>query len=52
MAETMRLRVPKRDTGAEQLVVALKVGNAAGAKGLHQMVKVAVQLQEAGGDRE
>ena len=44
MAETMRVRVPMRDTGADQSVRALKAGNAAGAKGLGQMAKIAAQL--------
>ena len=31
---TRRVRVPKRDAGTDQLVVAMKPGNAGGAKGL------------------
>jgi hypothetical protein len=41
---TARRRVPKRGTGADQLVRALKAGNAAGAKGLGQTAALAAQL--------
>jgi len=33
--ETTRTRVPKQSTGADQLVVVVKTGNAVGAKGLN-----------------
>lgn len=36
--EPTRVRVPKRDAGADQLVVAKKPGNAGGAKGLDRLV--------------
>ncbi len=39
-----RMRVPMRGTGADQPVRALKAGNAAGAKGLGQMVVFLAQL--------
>ncbi len=42
-------RVPMPDTGADRLVVAMKAGNAAGAKGSGQAVVFIVQL-ETGGD--
>jgi len=32
------MRVPMRSTGADQLVVAMKDGNASGAKGLDHLV--------------
>ena len=35
---TTRVRVPMRRTGAEQLVVVMKPGNAGGAKGLRHSV--------------
>ena len=38
VGETTRGSVPMRRTGAEQLVVALKPGNAGGAKGLRHSV--------------
>jgi hypothetical protein len=34
-AGTLRARVPRRSAGADQLVVAMKPGNAGGAKGLN-----------------
>ena len=37
-AGTPRVRVPKRSAGADQLVVAMKPGNAGGAKGLNRLV--------------
>jgi len=37
-ARTPRVRVPMRSTGADQLVVAMKPGNAGGAKGLNRLV--------------
>jgi hypothetical protein len=37
-AGTPRVRVPKRGAGADQLVVAMKPGNAGGAKGLSRSV--------------
>ena len=36
---TPRLKVPKRDAGTDQLVVAKKPGNAGGAKGLKDSVE-------------
>lgn len=44
MERTMRVRVPKPRTGAEQPVVAKKAGNAAGAKRLDQAVTFIIQL--------
>ena len=44
-------RVPMRSTGTDQLVRAMKAGNAAGAKGLGQAVVLGVQL-ETGGNYE
>ena len=44
-------RVPKCNTGTDRPVVAKKAGNAAGAKGLSQVVVFVVQL-ETGGDNE
>ena len=49
MAETMRVRVPMRGTGADQLVRAMKAGNAAGAKGLDQAVELRINCHVTGG---
>lgn len=43
-------RVPMRGTGTDRLVVAMKAGNAAGAKGSGQVVAFTAQL-ETGGSR-
>ncbi|VUX55868.1 protein of unknown function [uncultured Woeseiaceae bacterium] len=48
MVSAMRASVPMRYTGAEQLVVAMKSGNADGAKGLRQPV-LALGQPERGG---
>ena len=45
---TTRASVPMRRTGAEQLVVALKRGNARGAKGLRHSVSVLGQPARGG----
>lgn len=34
---TARMRVPTRDTGTDYFVVAMKVGNATGAKGVNYL---------------
>jgi hypothetical protein len=47
--ENHEARVPRRSTGTDRLVVALKAGNVAGAKGSGQAVAFGVQL-ETGGD--
>jgi hypothetical protein len=47
--ENHEARVPKRRAGADQLVRAMKAGNAAGAKGLDQAAAFAVQLATGGG---
>ena len=44
-----KARVPKRDAGTDQLVGAMKAGNAAGAKGLDQAAALTVQLATGGG---
>ncbi len=44
----MRARVPMWYTGAEQLVVALKPGNAGGAKGLRHLVSLVGQPERGG----
>lgn len=41
-------RVPKRSTGTDRPVVAMKAGNAAGAKGSGQVVAFGVQLATGG----
>lgn len=51
VANTMRIRVPMRYTGAEQLVVVMKPGNAGGAKGLGHSVSSTGQPAR-GGARE
>ena len=48
VGNTMRMSVPMRHTGAEQLVLAMKRGNACGAKGLRHSV-LAVSQPERGG---
>ena len=45
---TMRARVPMRRTGAEQLVVVMKPGNAGGAKGLRHSVSLMGQPARGG----
>ena len=45
---TPRVRVPKRSAGADQLVVALKPGNAGGAKGLNRPAKEVSQPARGG----
>ena len=45
-----RMSVPMRHTGAERLVLAMKRGNACGAKGLRHSV-LAVSQPERGGAR-
>jgi uncharacterized Ntn-hydrolase superfamily protein len=47
--ENHEARVPKRHFGADQLVRAMKAGNAAGAKGLGQAAAFVVQLATGGG---
>ena len=44
----MRARVPMWYTGAEQLVVALRLGNAGGAKGLRHSVSLVGQPERGG----
>jgi len=44
MAKTRRGKVPMPYVGADKLVVALKPGNAGGAKGLDVSATTAVQL--------
>jgi hypothetical protein len=44
----MRARVPMWYTGAEQLVVALRLGNASGAKGLRHLVSPVGQPERGG----
>jgi hypothetical protein len=51
VASTMRISVPMRYTGAEQLVVVMKPGNAGGAKGLRHSVSSTGQPAR-GGARE
>ena len=41
-------RVPMRGTGTDRPVVAMKAGNAAGAKGSGQVVAFAAQLETEG----
>ncbi len=48
VVSAMRARVPMRYTGAEQLVVALKPGNAGGAKGLRHLVSLVGQPERGG----
>ncbi len=48
MVRIMRARVPMWYTGAEQLVVALKLGNAGGAKGLRHLVSLVGQPERGG----
>ena len=43
-----RMSVPMRHTGAEQLVVAMKSGNAGGAKGLRHSVSAVGQPDRGG----
>ena len=45
-----RCRVPKRDTGADQLVVVKKSGNADGAKGLNRPVEIRSQPEMGGAE--
>ena len=47
-AGTPRVRVPKRSAGADQLVVAMKPGNAGGAKGLNHPAAEAGQPERGG----
>ena len=51
VANTTRIRVPMRCTGAEQPVVVMKPGNAGGAKGLRHSVSSTGQPAR-GGARE
>ncbi len=48
VVRVMRARVPMWYTGAEQLVVALRLGNAGGAKGLRHSVSVVGQPERGG----
>ena len=48
MVSAMRARVPMRRTGAEQLVVVMKPGNAGGAKGLRHSVSTVGQPGKGG----
>lgn len=48
VAGTTRASVPMRHTGAEQLVVAMKSGNAGGAKGLRHSVLALSQPARGG----
>ncbi len=48
VVSAMRARVPMRYTGAEQLVGALKPGNAGGAKGLRHSVLTVGQPARGG----
>lgn len=45
MAQTKRKKVPMTYTGADKLVVVLKLGNASGAKGLGVLALNEVQLE-------
>jgi hypothetical protein len=47
--DNRKARVPKRSTGTDQPVRAMKAGNAAGAKGLGQAAAFGVQLATGGG---
>ena len=47
-ARTPRVRVPKRSAGADQLVVAMKPGNAGGAKGLNRLASGVSQPARGG----
>jgi hypothetical protein len=47
--ESHEARVPMTSSGADQLVRAMKAGNAAGAKGLGQAAAFCVQLETGGG---
>jgi hypothetical protein len=47
-AGTPRVRVPMRGAGADQLVVAVKPGNAGGAKGLNHPVSKVSQPDRGG----
>ena len=47
-AGTLRVRVPMRSAGTDQLVVALKPGNAGGAKGLNRPVSGVSQPERGG----
>ena len=51
-AETVRGRVPMRGTGADRLVVAVKPGNAGGAKGAGHPGLLVVNRDDAGGAGE
>lgn len=42
--------LPMRSTGADQLVVVMKLGNASGAKALSCPVEVRSQLERGGAD--
>jgi len=48
VVSTVRARVPMRYTGAEQPVVALRLGNAGGAKGLRHLVSLVGQPERGG----
>jgi len=48
VVKVIRARVPMWYTGAEQLVVALKPGNAGGAKGLRHSVSPVGQPERGG----
>jgi len=48
MVSAMRASVPMRRTGAEQLVVVLKPGNAGGAKGLRHSASTVGQPERGG----
>ena len=48
VVSAIRSRVPMRYTGAEQLVVALKPGNAGRAKGLRHSVSLVGQPEKGG----
>jgi hypothetical protein len=48
VVSAMRSSVPMRYTGAEQLVVVLKPGNAGGAKGLRHSVSFVGQPERGG----
>ncbi|MDO8602512.1 MAG: hypothetical protein Q7O04_01530 [Candidatus Omnitrophota bacterium] len=45
---TARIRVPKRGTGADYFVVAMKAGNSAGAKGISYLVEFNKQPRRLG----
>ena len=48
VVRVMRARVPMWYTGAEQLVVALRLGNVGGAKGLRHLVSLVGQPERGG----